>query len=755
MRKLFTIFLSLFSSSLGTCQGLEYPPTPTESSIVDYHGHLVDDPYMWLENGDDSRVQSWDKEQTRFTQDYQSHNPLLPHLQNRFKELLSSEYSYPVQLGEDERQLICYQDPEDHAPVFYVQEHPNAELQLLLNVNSWEGVHTIEDFHPSPNGDIVAFLVCEGGNESPQIHLMNTRTLQPLTDTVHGTCHRNLCWTPDSSSFYYSACPHKGEVREGDEYFWENVYFHTLGSSYSKDFVIYQPPSEEDKDWMVVHMTEHEENILFILYRTDSLARQMQKAFFQPMGQPHHPIELKWEMKADEPFCQPQKIGSNLYFITDDHADNRRLIKKQWGFLSFEVIPEKEYYLQSVQGFNGCLAVTYLVNGHKEIHLYSTFGKFIKKIPLPGPGEATLIGDWESDQAYLFYSSLTDPGSIYSYHDESNSLTILNRAEIPGYHPQDYTTESITVTSKDGTEVPVHIAYKKEAEKQAGFITAYGGFGLSEPASFRPSNLPWLESGNVVALAHIRGGGEYGERWHQEATREKKQNCFDDFIAASEFLTQHYCEPHRLAMWGGSNGGLLAGAITTQRPDLYGAVVSAVPVLDMLRYLDFRYGIFWKGEYGDSNDPLQFPFLYHYSPYHNIVEGISYPSLLLTTGLNDRRVDPMHARKMAAMIQQADPHGLPHLIDVDPQGGHTFHSTLNCAERSAYETSFLMNEVHVQLPSQRKSLNRNLRKQLFLQSLSKQQNAENYKEIIQIQNKIRKIKKQEEKIRKLQTLPRL
>ncbi|MCB1112906.1 MAG: S9 family peptidase [Chlamydiia bacterium] len=715
----------------------EYPATEQIPHTDHYHGYTVEDPYHWLENGDNGKVQQWDLEQSRFFSNYNNSNPYYSSLLSQMKSCFSETCSATISLGNSDRLLTIYQDINQHAPVLFIQENKNAQFQLLLNINTWNDHPTYTFIEPSPNGRYLALGIQHGGNEKPQLLIVDIPTRALVSDTVIGSNHFHFLWTPDSTAFYYSTVDTPGN------FLWTSIYYHTMGTNASSDVKILGDATHND--WMY---NLFDDNDLLYIYRSrwDDQARTILECYAMYLADPYTPPTKFFELLGDEISSQLIVINDTEYLLTDHEAPAFQLLKKVDDDAWTAVINESSDILQYVQGIDGCLAATYSSHGHDRIKIFDMNGKFIKEIPLPCHGTAMLDSSWDSSEAYILFSSMIHPDSLYCYDIKKNTLKLEKRTAIQGYDPDDYITHLAFVRSADGTNVPIHIAHHKDYQEGYALLKGYGGFGLPIQPSFEHSNICWLQAGGLICETHLRGGGEYGETWHQGGTRNNKERCFDDFIAAAEHLVQKYTVPNRLAIWGGSNGGLLTGAAVTRRPDLFGAVVSAVPLLDMLRYHHFRLGYLWVGEYGCSDHPDQFPSLFAYSPYHNVVNGTAYPATLITTGLNDLRCDPMHARKMTARLQYADPFGRPHLLNINYNGGHGAHTMLAQCEYVAQEHGFLMQEIAIPLPSNlQKRAGILARQKQFLAQVKEQQRADDYDKQLKKQTRLHRMQEQRAK----------
>lgn len=663
-----------------------YPITPEIPYTTTYHSTEVTDPFAWLENEKDPDVIAWVDSQHAFTQDYFQNDTKKEVICDRLKRLILASKSGTFVVGDDERLITHHQGIYDEQPIYYLQETEEEEPVEILNPNLWGKGHCVEFLEPSPDGSYLLFGMSCGGSETPVIYIMNLHTFEILDEPLCGWRQGNVAWSTTSEGFFYSALPTPGN------YFWECIFYHKIGFPSSEDEKVLYDPTH--KDWFTTDIDVDQDTVRIYRYRFDSDGKKVCQVFALDLcGGEWSPSLI--ETQTLPLYSKEIEIGGTHFLMTNWEANNGAIFKINDEGKPIPFISEREGVLQDLRGMGNHLAVTYLWNAHTVIHIYDTEGHFIQKVPLPGIGIAELFSRWEAPTAYLLYSSLTQPQTGYHYNVEDNSL-IFETNDLEGkFAFEDYITSQVWIRSKDGTPVPMFLAHKRNLEGIAPtLLTGYGGFHVSLLPEFNPKYIPWLETGGIVAIPSLRGGGEFGEQWHRQGMRENKQNVFDDFIAAAEWLiAKGLTSAEQLVIEGASNGGLLVGAAMTQRPNLFQGVVCGVPLLDMLRYHQFKIGGIWTGEYGCADNPEQFEFLYKYSPYHNIFPGVKYPAALFYSGENDFRVDPFHIRKMVAKLQRVCPEAPPILMHISPHRGHLATSMLDRCDLYATSHAFLMDQV--------------------------------------------------------------
>ena len=530
---------------------------------------------------------------------------------------------------------------------------------------------------PSHDGKYVAYGTSAGGSEISTLHIIATATHKLLPDTIERTRAASLAWKPDDSGFYYTRYPKPGEVAAGQEMYNRHVFYHPLGGDPAKDTLIFGE-GRDPQDWPNVTLS-NDGRWLGIMVE---------------QGWTKNEVYLK-DLQSDAP---PQRITSgkdflyyvqiydgDLYILTNEDSPRYRVFKtpvttptrEHWR----EIIPQTDAVLTSVQVIGGQLFARYEQNAHSLLRRFMTDGKPLGEIEMPTLGTITAIGgEYDSSNAFYLFSSFTVPTTIYRFDIAAGKSTVWDSVQT-GLDTNQYETKQVWYASKDGTRVPMFLVMRKGLKLNGHtpvLLTGYGGFNVSLTPEFSKTIFPWLDRGGIFAMANLRGGGEFGEDWHRAGMLDKKQNVFDDFIAAAEYLQKEgYTDKEHLAIRGGSNGGLLMGVVITQRPDLFRAVVCQVPLLDMLRYQNFQIAKLWIPEYGSSEDPKQFEWLYAYSPYHHVKPGTVYPAVLFMTADTDTRVDPMHAKKMTAELQADNGGPNPILLRIETKAGHGAGKPIN------------------------------------------------------------------------------
>ena len=653
---------------------LVYPPTEKEAVVDDYFGTEVADPYRWLEVDTAAKVEAWVDAQNEVTFDYLNHIPFRDAIRERCEELYNyTRYSVPLQVGD---QLIFYKnDGLQNQPVIYIMDKGEdpSDAKVLLDPNKWseEGTSAISLIGASKDHRYMAFLVQEAGSDWGTIRVMNLKNGKVLEDKLDWVKFSGAAWHGDG--FFYSRYPAPEDGMElSNENSFHSVYYHLIGQDQSEDELIYRD-DEAPKMYHNVFVTEDDKYlILEKASGTDGF-----ETWFKPLGRPEADFEPLFTGFTNKNSVIDHR-DNYFYVLTDVEAPNYRLVRvavDNPGVNTWEdVLPEQDYLMESVRSTGGKLFVNYLKNATNQVFIYDFEGKEERKIDLPGTGSVGgFDGKRDSKTAYYAYTSFIYPTTIFRYDIESGLSVVLFEPDLD-FDPADYVEKQVWYQSLDGTEVSMFVVHKKNIVldgQNPTLLYGYGGFNISLGPSFSSSTLILLEKGGVYAMPNLRGGGEYGEEWHQQGMLEKKQNVFDDFIAAAEYLiAEGYTNSSKLAISGRSNGGLLVGACMTQRPDLYQVAFPGVGVMDMLRFHKFTIGWGWVPEYGSSDDPEQFKFLYAYSPYHNLKEGTAYPATLVTTADHDDRVVPAHSFKFAARLQEVQSGPAPVLIRIDKDAGH-------------------------------------------------------------------------------------
>jgi len=648
-----------------------YPETRRETVIDQLHGVTIHDPYRWLEDGQSAEVLAWTESQNRFSDSVFDGLPHPNSFAGRLREVLGGETiaSPKVRAG---RVFFLRRKAGENQPVLYMRDGESERALLDPNRENEKGTTAMDWWYPSPDGKFVAYGYSENGDEWSVLHLLDIDRGQVLADRIPRTRHTVVAWEPDCSGFYYTRYPQPGEVEPGQENYNDHIFYHKIGRGWQDDPKVFgegcppraflAPTLHDEGRWLLIHMN-HGWNSTDLLL----MDRQAPEKGFATIT-----------AGLDNLFYATMLNGT-IYALTNYKAPRYRLIaidpanpaEEHWR----EVVPEQpELAIQNFAMAGGKLVLEGLKDVVSRLYTVPLTGGALTEIPLPPLGAvAELSAEEDGRYAYLLWQSFTVPPTIYRLDVETGDLTRWAESKA-AVDPSQITVKQVFYTSKDGTRVPMFVLHRSDLTLNGDrptVLTGYGGFNIARTPGFMATLYPWLERGGVYAIANLRGGSEYGEAWHRAGMLANKQNVFDDFIAAAEFLiAAGYTRTERLGISGGSNGGLLVGAALTQRPDLYKAVFCAVPLLDMLRYQKFLIGALWVSEYGSADDPEQFPFIHAYSPYHHVTEGAHYPAVFFHAAASDSRVDPLHARKMAALLQHANGSANPILLRIEFEAGH-------------------------------------------------------------------------------------
>ncbi len=684
------------------------PGAPPESAVrpveEKIHGKTFVDPYRWLE-GDEKgnltpEVTAWTDAQNAYTRSVLDSLPGRPALEKRLRELMEvGSVSLPEMRGN--RYFYSRREGNENQARVLVREGVDGKPRLLLDPNALDarGLVTISWFEPDPAGRLLAFGSYRAGDENSTLNLLDVDSGRWLADEIPGKV-RGVSWLPDSSGFFYLNLanvrdPYSGQVR-----------FHRVGTHPRQDALLFRQYTKEENPklattWGPGFSASRDGRWGILTYATGTRSNDLWAVdldrYFRTGAFTRTDVIV-----GSDSSNRGAVLGDTLYLLTTDGAANGRVFavdlnapaRAGWK----EIVPErKDATIQRVSLARGILAVEVLKDAHSAVELYATDGKPRGELPLPGIGTARLSTDVDRTEAFLSYQSFDEPAGVYHVDLATKEVDLWERPKVP-VDPSIVEVKQVFYPSKDGTKVSMFLVHRKGLKLDGSnptLLTGYGGFAISETPSFNATLYPWFEAGGVYALANLRGGGEYGDAWHEAGMLSKKQNVFDDFIAAAEWLIGHeVTNPSRLAIQGGSNGGLLTGAVLTQRPDLFAAVVCQVPLLDMLRYQSFLMARYWVPEYGTAEDPAQFRFLEAYSPYQHVKKGTKYPAVLFTAGEHDARVHPLHARKMTALLQAStasDPRTRPILIWVDRDAGHGQGKPLDLRVRDvADQRAFVM-----------------------------------------------------------------
>jgi len=650
----------------------QYPFARTEGVVDTLHGRAIADPYRWMEDIDDAGVRSWIDAENSLTRRILDGIPGRSAYAKRLAEVLSIG-TIGVPDVEGNRCFYEKRQGSENQPILYWREGALGEPKVLLDPNalSAEGIVAVDWWYPSRDGHLLAFGLSEGGSEQSTLHVLDVDTGARLDDAIPRTRGGSVAWLPDGSGFYYMRFPNPGDVPKGEEDFHSRIRFHRLGDDPARDPVIFGE-GRDMQDWLDCSLSDDGR---FLVVHASQTARKT-ALFVKDLGaEDGEFVDVSGD--ADAHFFGTA-LGGDLYIQTDDGAPNYRLFKTSAANPSRagwkEIIPEGKFKLEAAAFAGGRIFASYLENAASRLYEYDADGKLIREIALGGIGTVYGIGgEWRGKECFFGFTSFFVPQAVYRIDVGTDRIDLFDRVVSP-VDASRYVAEQVWCASKDGTPVPMFVIRRKDAVRDGNnptILYGYGGFDIPMTPGYSKTVIPWLEAGGIYVIANLRGGGEFGEEWHRAGMLERKQNVFDDFIAAAEWLVaEKYTSPARLAIFGGSNGGLLVGAVVTQRPDICAAAVCAVPVLDMMRYHLFSVGRYWITEYGDPGKADEFAFLIKYSPYHNVREGVRYPAILLTTAESDSRVDPAHAMKMTARLQAASRSDNPVLLRFETKAGH-------------------------------------------------------------------------------------
>ena len=681
--------------------GFQYPAARRGDTVDVYHGVKVADPYRWLEDPDSAESRAWIDAQNQLTARYLEGVSERAELRRRIEKRWNYErFGAPWSKGG--RYFFSKNDGLQNQAVLYWAESLDAEPKVLLDPNTWskDGTVALSGYSVSDNGRYIAYGVQASGSDWVKWRVAEIATGKVLDDTIDWVKFSGASWDAKSRGFYYSRYPEQAdgksltEVNEN-----QKVYYHRLGTPQSADRLIHED-LENPKYGFGAGVTEDGRYLVLSTWKGTGNVNLVHVADARKLKPVFAPVIGEW--KND--FRYIGNDGPRFYFFTDSDAprgrvvaiDIRRPDKKRW----VEIIGQRAETLLSASIVGDKLFCRYLVDARSAVFVHDLKGKKLSEVKLPGIGTASGFGGERSDtETFYGFSSFTDPGAIYRYDLKTGTSTLYKKPEVD-FDGEKFVTRQLFFKSKDGTRVPMFVTHRKDLVLDGTnptLLYGYGGFSVSMTPGFSITKTVWLELGGVYALANLRGGGEYGEEWHQAGTKLNKQNVFDDFIAAAEHLiAERYTSPKKLAIQGGSNGGLLVGAVMIQRPDLFGAALPAVGVMDMLRFHKFTIGWAWVDDYGSSDNAEEFKALHAYSPLHNLKPGVRYPSTLVTTADHDDRVVPGHSFKFTAALQHAHRGDNPVLIRIDTKSGHgAGKPTSKLIDQAADEMAFLVKELGV------------------------------------------------------------
>ncbi len=669
-RKIMIILLMhLVSLSHAWAQDLPYPVTKKVDQKDNYFGTMVEDPYRWLEDDNSLETKAWVMKQNLFTNNYLQKIPFRDTLLQRMKSLWNfisfkapfrcgSGYYYYRHDGVQNQPVLFYMKGIDYVPYSYFDPNKLSE----------KGTTALTQTVPSPDGKYLAFQVSESGSDWNVIRIKEVKSMKTLPEVIKGVKFSNIAWFKDG--FFYSRYPEDSGLIHKNEF--HKVYYHALNTPQEKDEVVW-----EDKDHPLRNFNAQVTEDQRFLVITGSESTSGNSVVIKDMmdQQPSFKTIIKG---FEHDFVLLGNLGGQLLFLTNYKADKRKIISidinnfqpQYWK----DIISEQNEMLRDAKMCWKGIVTHYMKDASSRLWVYNYSGMKTDEIPLMGYGSIEEISGSLADSMMFFsFSTFTSPAVVYRYNLQTSKLGIQFKSQLP-YRPEDYETHQVFYNSKDGTRIPMFLVHKKGIKKDASnptLLFGYGGFNISKTPEFKPERLVFLENGGVFAMPALRGGGEYGSSWHEGGTKHKKQNVFDDFIAAAEYLIKEgYTSPAKLAISGRSNGGLLVGAVMTQRPDLFKVALPAVGVMDMLRFQKFTIGWAWTSDYGSSEHPEEFKSLIKYSPLHNLKKGTVYPATLVTTADHDDRVVPGHSFKFISRLQEVQSGDNPVLIRIDVNAGH-------------------------------------------------------------------------------------
>jgi prolyl oligopeptidase len=678
---------------------ITYPQARKGDVVDDYHGVKVADPYRWMENVDSPETTAWIEAENKITFNFLEDIPARDKIRDRITKLYDYE-KYGMPFREGGRYFFSKNDGLQPQSVIFWMESLGDEPRVLIDPNTFseDGTVALSGLSVSDDGKLVAYATSDGGSDWQEYKVREVDTGRDLDDHVQWVKFSGASWTMDNKGFFYSryAKPDE-ETKLQDTNYNQKLYYHTLRTPQSQDQLVYERP--DHKDWMINGgVTDDGRYLILYISKGDD---DNNLIYYKELGHEGSPIiELISDWEARYGFIDND--GPVFWFTTNYEAPKNRIIaidtrkpdKADWT----EIIPEVDETLRGANVVNNMFVTNYMKDAHTQVRMYDLSGKFVRDVDFPGLCTAGGFGGKRNyTETFYAYTSFTDPGSIYRYDMVTGKSTLFKRPKVD-FDSDDYVARQVFYTSKDGTRVPMFIVHKKGLRldgKNPTYLYAYGGFNISLTPFFSVTNAVWLQMGGVYALANIRGGGEYGKEWHEAAIKLHRQKAFDDFIAAAEYLIDNnYTCRKKLAIGGGSNGGLLVGAVMTQRPDLFAAAMPQVGVFDMLRYNKYTIGWAWASDFGTPDNPEEFQALYAYSPYHNVKPGTKYPATLMTTADHDDRVFPAHSFKFAAALQADQAGNAPILIRIETRAGHgAGKPTQKRIEEAADRWAFLVREL--------------------------------------------------------------
>ncbi|NDV60409.1 prolyl oligopeptidase family protein [Bacteroides sp. 519] len=672
MKKLILLTATIMTVSCAQQQRLTYPAAEKDDVTDDYFGTTVADPYRWLENDTSAATAAWVEAENKVTFGYLETIPFRGKLLDRLTDLTNYE-KYGTPFKKHGKYYFYKNDGLQNQSVLYVQDSLNDEPRVFLDPNklSEDGTVALSGLSFSNNGKYVAYTISRSGSDWREIFVMDVNTGKLLDDHIFWAKFSGASWRGDG--FYYSAydSPVAGkELSNVNEN--HKIYYHAIGTDQCFDELVFQNPKQPKRFYSA--SCSEDEKVLFIY---ESGGNRGNALYIKDPAKPNSPV-IALATNDEYQYYPIEVMGDDVYFYTNYQAPKGKVMKANLNKPQLEhwtdLVPENESVLSSPAIIGGKMFLTYDQDASNHAYVYDLNGKRLQEINLPTLGSVGFSGNKDDNECFMYFSSFTYPPSIFTYDMDANEYKLFRTPKVK-FTPEDYVTEQIFYPSKDGTKVPMFLTYHKDLTKDGNnpvYLYGYGGFNISLNPGFSTSRIPFLENGGIYVQVNLRGGGEYGEEWHVAGTKMQKQNVFDDFIGAAEYLIANkYTNSNKIAIVGGSNGGLLVGACMIQRPDLFQVAIPQVGVMDMLRYHKFTIGWNWASDYGTSEDSKEmFEYLYAYSPLHNLKPGIKYPATLVTTADHDDRVVPAHSFKFAARLQECNDGTNPTLIRIDTKAGH-------------------------------------------------------------------------------------
>jgi prolyl oligopeptidase len=667
------------SANAQTCpavgEPLTYPVTKKVDQADNYHGTTIADPYRWLEDANSADTQSWVEAENKVTQAYLAGISARDAIRQRLTKLWNYE-RYSVPYKEGGRYFYSRNDGLQNQSVLYTLKTLSDTPRMLLDPNTLaaDGTVALSGVEVSPDGKLLAYGTAASGSDWNEWKVRDIETGKDLPDHIKWVKFSQTAWTRDGKGFFYSRYDEPNEATKlaAVNYF-QKLYYHKVGTTQDADKLVYDRPDQ--KEWGFGAQTTDDGRYL-VITATKGTAHKY-RIFYKDLSRADSPV-VPLVDNFDAAYEFIDNIGPVFYFATDRNAPRQRIVaidtrkpaEANWK----QVVPESSDTLVSAHMINNQIVASYLKDARSVVKVYDREGKALREVALPGIGSVAGFGGKRGDSETFFsFTGFTTPTTIYRLDMKSGKSSVFRQPKVE-FNPADYETRQVFFASRDGTRVPMFITAKKGIKLDGSnptYLYGYGGFNISMTPGFSPANLAWMEMGGVYAVANLRGGGEYGEAWHEAGTKLKKQNVFDDFIGAAEWLVANkVTSPSKLAIGGGSNGGLLVGAAMTQRPELFAAAIPQVGVMDMLRFHKFTIGWAWTSDYGSSENADEFKALVKYSPLHNLKPGTCYPATMITTADHDDRVVPAHSFKFAATAQSAQAGSAPVIIRIDTKAGH-------------------------------------------------------------------------------------